>query len=172
MKKLLILLIPVLLFGCSNMFNTDANLNIITNLHPDGTREATTASFLTAENVTRMELWISDSDVDYWLVEPEDTVTGSDILITENEEVTEPSIIRYIESASSILEVQVRTNKTKTFTLRVEFSDGIYSRVFIGVQEAYIIDGQENMAIELYETQSSLYGISFADLDNHDFEPN
>lgn len=163
-KTFLILIITLFLTGCSNIFDTTANVDFNATLHTLSNNDSRAVTVPTESSVTKMQLWISNTGVDYWLLEPADYTTGSDIVISEDE--NEVASIRYVDSETSTIEVEVRTNIKRVFTLRVEFLHEGIERIFLGTTERTVIPGQSTIPIDLFETESSKDNVQFSELND------
>ncbi len=166
MKNSFVILIIILFFtGCSNIFVTDSNVNFSTTLHSLSDNDSRAVTVPIVSSLTKMQLWISDANVNYWLLEPADYIEGSDIVIPEEgTDVNELPTIRYVETENSTMDVTVQTNINRVFTLRVEFLHEGIERIFLGTIERAIIPGQTTIPIDLYETESSKDNVQFYEL--------
>ncbi len=165
MKKsyVLIFLIPLILFGCNNM-SDESQLSVSARLHYLNNDSANNRA-LPSDDVTEMKLWISDSSIDYWLIE--DPVEGADIASPvegESSGVIDRSTVRLVTTNNSEMEVFVYNNLEWVFTIRTVFESG---RVFVGTTNRLITDYTENVTIDVYETSTSQNIETFKELDEY-----
>ncbi|MGL1891530.1 MAG: hypothetical protein OCD02_07885 [Spirochaetaceae bacterium] len=148
-KVLSILLLPLLMFGCSNFIDNETNIGVNAILHSDESR-----SLADVGNVTNLKLWIADEDVDYQEVNP--TSYDSTVYFDSLDPTTLADLgVRLIESSTSEIEFDIITNVVMTFSLRVECDSG---RVFTGEVERSIVPNISTIQIDIYETSVSSTG--------------
>lgn len=124
MKKSFVVLFIILFFtGCSNLFNTTSNVSFNTTLHPlsGGDSRATLPTVSTDESlssVEKIQLWISDENVDYWLLEP-----AVDGIVPQVEEVTDAAESLVAGDETSIVDLATDALDTIGATKRATETD-------------------------------------------------
>lgn len=171
MKKLVIIIVSIfLLNSCSNIYNNKSSIEISTTMHSlaGGSRALTTSE------ITQIELWISQPEVDYEfakaLAEAKGKVVETQFYDSESDQDyaaldSDSELVRYITSLNSDnITFDLTTNIEKTFTLRVTFSSG---QVYMGNTTRTVSIYSNIVNIDIYETSESEAIQYFTDLNDY-----
>ncbi|MBN2617287.1 MAG: hypothetical protein JXR64_03120 [Spirochaetales bacterium] len=160
-NKLLFIILILAFMGCDNSITNEKFISI-----SFGSR-STQDHINNLGEVTEVELWISDTEIDYELVENPVEVTlltqltGVPQVIYANED---DSLVRYLKTTTGTVVFDISVGVTKNFTARVEYSDG---SVFVGTTQATISKYTSNIDLVIHPTSTTINNWWFSDLDDY-----